>query len=50
MTKAEQQKELFDKKTKGLEMAYEKLLEFKKKNNSVLVVMRDNKILRIKPE
>jgi hypothetical protein len=34
---------------KGLEKVYEKLIEFKKKNNSELVVLRDNKIVRIKP-
>ena len=27
-----------------------KLLEFKKQKNSVLVVLRDNKIVKIKPE
>lgn len=35
---------------KGLEKAYEKLLEFKKIKNSELVVLRDNKIVKIKPE
>lgn len=35
---------------KGLEKSYEKLIEFKKQKNSVLVVLRDNKIVRIKPE
>ena len=35
---------------KGLEKVYEKLLEFKKNNNSELVVLRDNKIIKIKPE
>ncbi|MBK7442809.1 MAG: hypothetical protein WAT43_04365 [Chitinophagales bacterium] len=34
---------------KGLEKAYEKLLEFKKTKNSELVVIRDNKIVKIKP-
>lgn len=34
----------------GLEKSYEKLIEFKKQKNSVLVVMRDNKIVNIKPE
>ncbi len=33
----------------GLKKAYEKMLEFKKEKNSELVVMRDNKIVRIKP-
>ena len=35
---------------KGLEIAYQKLIEFKKQKNSVLVVLRDNKIVRIKPD
>lgn len=34
----------------GLELAYKRMLEFKKEKNSELVVMRDNKIVRIKPE
>jgi hypothetical protein len=33
----------------GLEIAYEKMLEFKRQKNSELVIMRDNKIVRIKP-
>ena len=35
---------------KGLEKVYEKLLEFKRMKNSELVVLRDNKIVKIKPE
>jgi len=34
---------------KGLEKTYEKLLEFKKLKNSELVVLRDNKIVKLKP-
>ncbi|WP_395627553.1 hypothetical protein [Daejeonella sp.] len=34
---------------KGLEIAYEKLLAFKKMTNSELVVLRNNEIVRIKP-
>lgn len=34
---------------KGLEKAYDKLIEFKKSKNSELVVWRDNKIVKIKP-
>lgn len=34
---------------KGLEKTYETLLEFKKSKNSELVVLRDNKIVKIKP-
>jgi hypothetical protein len=33
----------------GLEKAYEKLIEFKKSKNSEWVIMRDNKIVKIKP-
>jgi hypothetical protein len=33
----------------GLEKAYEKLLEFKKRINSDLVVLKDGKITHIKP-
>jgi hypothetical protein len=35
---------------KGLEKAYEKLLIFKKMKNSELVILRDNKIVKIRPE
>jgi hypothetical protein len=28
---------------------YEKLIEFKKKANSELVILKDNKIVRVKP-
>lgn len=50
MTTIEIQKEEKDKILKGLEKVYEKLLEFKKTKNSELVVLRDNKIVKIKPE
>lgn len=33
----------------GMDKVYEKLIEFKKKVNSDLVVMQDGKIVRIKP-
>lgn len=50
MTTIENQIEEKNKILKGLEIVYQKLLEFKKQKNSVLVVLRDNKIVRIKPE
>jgi len=50
MTTIEIQIEEKNKILKGLEKAYEKLLEFKKSKNSELVVLRDNKIVRIKPD
>ena len=49
MTIIEIQKEEKQKILKGLEKVYEKLLVYKKMKNSVLVVMRDNKIVKIKP-
>ncbi|MBP2616060.1 hypothetical protein PYS58_23245 [Chryseobacterium indologenes] len=33
----------------GLEKAYEKMLDFKRKSNSEIVIIRDNKIVKIKP-
>lgn len=41
--------ELSDRILVGLNKAYEKMVEFKRKNNSEIVVIRDNKIVRIKP-
>lgn len=34
----------------GLENSYRKMLEFKKQKNSVVVVLREDKITRFKPE
>ena len=34
----------------GLEKMYEKLIAFKKEKNSKLVIIRDNKIVKIKPK
>lgn len=50
MTTTEIQLDEKTKILKGLEKAYEKLIEFKKAKNSELVVIRDNKIVKIKPE
>jgi len=33
----------------GLEKAYLKMIEFKKQKNSEIVIMKDKKIVRIKP-
>jgi uncharacterized short protein YbdD (DUF466 family) len=49
MTTVEKQIELRNKILIGLEKVYEKLIEFKKQKNTELVVMKDNKIVRIKP-
>ena len=50
MTTIEIQIEEKNKILKGLEKVYERLIEFKKSKNSELVVLRDNKIVKIKPE
>lgn len=50
MTSTEKHIEEKNKILKGLEKVYEKLLEFKKMKNSELVIFRDNKIMKIKPE
>ncbi len=50
MTTVKDQIELYDKIISGLQETHEKLIEFKKKNNSVLVVMKNGKIVKIKPE
>lgn len=50
MTTIEAQTEQMNKILKGLEKVHERLLEFKKQKNSELVVLRDGKIVRIKPE
>lgn len=34
----------------GMDKVYDKLIAFKKRMNSELVVIKDNKIVRIKPE
>jgi hypothetical protein len=33
----------------GMDKVYDKLIEFKKKMNSELVILKDNEITRIKP-
>ena len=38
-----------EKIIKGMDQVYDKLIEFKKRMNSELVILRDNKILHIKP-
>lgn len=38
-----------EKILQGMELVYKRLIEFKKKSNSELVVMKNNKILRVKP-
>jgi len=50
MTKKDKQIELKDKIVKGLEKVYERLIEFKKTQKSELVIMKGDKIVKIKPE
>lgn len=49
MTTIENQIEKRDKILIGLEAVYKKLIEFKKLKNTELVIIRDNKIVKIKP-
>ena len=50
MNQKDRQIELKDKIVKGLEKVYERLIKFKKANKSELVIMQDDKIVKIKPE
>ena len=49
MKNIKEQNELFDKIIKGMDKVYQKMIEFKKQKNSVIVVMRDDKIVKLKP-
>jgi hypothetical protein len=49
MTTVEKQIELRNKILIGLEKVYDKLIEFKKQKNSELVILKDGKIVKIKP-
>ena len=49
LTTVEKQLELEAKIIKGLELAYERLLEYKRYKKSELVIMKDGKIVKIKP-
>ena len=49
MTTIEKQIEFRNKILLGLEKVYEKLIEFKKQKNTELVVLRENKVVKIKP-
>jgi len=50
MTTIEKQTELHNKILYGLEKVYDRLIEFKKQKNTEMVVMKDNKIVKVKPE
>jgi hypothetical protein len=49
MTTVEKQIEQKNNILLGLEKAYEKLIEFKKLKKTDLVVLKDNKVVKIKP-
>ncbi len=49
MTTVDKQIELFDKIVAGMDKVYERLIAFKKQKNSELVIIRDNRIVKIKP-
>lgn len=50
MKTTEKHLETRDKIVMGLKKSYSKLLEFKKQKNSELVVLKNGKIVRIKPD
>jgi hypothetical protein len=50
MTTAEEQNKLRDKILVGLKLSYKRLIEFKKIKKSELIIMKDGKIVKIKPE
>jgi hypothetical protein len=50
METSEQLKEERDKIVKGLEIAYRKLVLFKKLINSPMIVMKDGKIVALPPD
>jgi hypothetical protein len=45
----EQIDDIREKVLKGLNKTYEKLLEMKRRNNSVLVVSKNGQIIQVKP-
>ncbi len=46
----EKKDEFTEKILKGLELVYERLIEFKKQKNTPLVIMKGDKIVKIKPK
>ena len=50
MTTAEKQIVLYDKILVGLEKVYLKLIEFKKQKNTELVIMQNDRVVKVKPE
>ena len=41
--------EFRDKVLKGLDLSYQRLIEYKRKNNGEIVIMKDGKIVKVKP-
>ncbi len=50
MENREQLRELEEKVSMGLKEAYRKMVEFKRRNNSPLIVSRDGKVVAIPPD
>jgi hypothetical protein len=48
MTKKEKNEKLVDKILKGLDKTYKDLIEYKKRNHEELIILKDDKIVRIK--
>lgn len=49
MAKKKEEDELTNKILRGLDKSYKDLLEYKRRNNEDLIVLRNNRIVRIKP-
>ena len=49
MEAKEKNEELVNKILRGLELSRQRLYEYKKRNGQELVILKDNKIVRIKP-
>lgn len=50
MKDKEQQEEFKKKIISGLDKVYERLIEFKKQKNSYLVILKEGKVVRVKPK
>jgi len=49
MTPEQYHEDLRNKVLEGLKLAYQNMVKFKKEKNSVIVVMREGKIVHLKP-
>jgi len=47
--KIDEHNEFRDKVLKGLELSYQRLIEYKRRKNSELVIVKDGKIVKVKP-